>query len=43
MSINDRLLNVDPVNNQDLQLPNCINVDPNDIMIHPLAATAFSC
>ena len=32
---NDRLFNVDPDHNHDLQLPNCINVDPNDLMINP--------
>ena len=37
---NDSLLNVD---NHDFQLPNCINVDPNDIWINQLSATTFSC
>ena len=40
---NDRLLNVDPDHNHDLQLPNCINVDPNDLLINQLSATTFSC
>ena len=40
---NDRLLNVDPDKNQDFQLPNCNNVDPNDLLINQLSATTFSC
>ena len=40
---NGSLLNVDPDHNQDFQLPNSINVDPNDQMINPLSATTFSC
>ena len=40
---NDRLLNVDPDHNRDFQLPNCINVDPNDLLINQLSATTFSC
>ena len=40
---NDRLLNVDPDHNHDFQLPNCINVDPNDLFINQLSATTFSC
>ena len=35
--------NVDPDNNHDFQLPNCINVDPNDLLINQLSATTFSC
>ena len=31
---NDRLLNVDPDHNHDFQLKNCINVDPNDLLIN---------
>ena len=31
---NDRLLNVDPDHNHDFQLPNCINVDPNNLLIN---------
>ena len=41
---NDRLLNVDPDHNYDFQLlSNCINVDPNDLLITQLSATTFSC
>ena len=40
---NDRLLNVDPDHNHDFQLPNCINEDPNDLLINQLSATTFSC
>ena len=40
---NDRLLNVDPDHNHDFQLPNCINVDPNDLLINQLSAMTFSC
>ena len=40
---NDRLLNVDPDHNHDFQLPNCINVNPNDPLINQLSATTFSC
>ena len=40
---NDRLLNVDPDHSHDFQLPNCINVDPNDLLINQLSATTFSC
>ena len=39
---NDRLLNVDPDHNHDFQLPNCINVDPNDLF-NQLSAATFSC
>ena len=35
--------NVDPDNNHDFQLPNCIDVDPNDLLINQLSATTFSC
>ena len=38
----DRLLNVDPDHNHDFQLPTCINVNPNDLLINQLSATAFS-
>ena len=37
------LLNVDPDNKHYFQLPNCINVDPNDLLINQLSATTFSC
>ena len=40
---NDHLLNVDQDHNHDFQLPNCINVDPNDLLINHLSATTFSC
>ena len=40
---NDRLLNVDPDHNHDFQLPNCTNVDPNDLLINQISATPFSC
>ena len=40
---NDRLLNIDTDHNHDFQLPNCINVDPNDLLINQLSATTFSC
>ena len=40
---NDRLLNVDPDHNHDFQLPNCINVDPKDLLINQLSATTSSC
>ena len=40
---NDRLLNIDPDHNHDFQLPNCINVYPNDLFINQLYATTFSC
>ena len=40
---NDRLLHVDPDHNHDFQLPNCINVDPNDPLINQLSATTLSC
>ena len=40
---NDHLLNVDPNHNHDFQLPKCINVDPNDLLINQLSATTFSC
>ena len=40
---NDHLLNVDPDDNHDFQLLNCINVDPNDLLINQLSATTFSC
>ena len=40
---NDRLLNVDPDHDHDFQLPNCINVGPNDLLINQLSATIFSC
>ena len=40
---NDRLLNVDPDHNHDIQLPNCINVDSNALLINQLSATTFSC
>ena len=39
----DRLLNVDPSHNHDFQLLNCINEDPNDLLIIQLSATTFSC
>ena len=29
--------------NHDFQLPNCINVDPKDLLINQLSATTFSC
>ena len=34
---------VDPEHNHDFQLQNCINVDPNDLLINQLSATTFSC
>ena len=40
---NDRLLNIGPDHNHDFQLPNCINVDPNDLLINRLSATTFCC
>ena len=40
---NDRLLNIDPDHNHDFQLPNCINADPNDLLINQLSATTVSC
>ena len=41
---NDCLVNFDPDHhNHDFQLPNCINVDPKDILINQLSATTFSC
>ena len=40
---NARLLNVDPDHNRDFQLPNCINVDQNDLLINQLSTTTFSC
>ena len=40
---NDRSLNVDPDHNHDSQLPNCINVDPNDLLINRISTTTFSC
>ena len=40
---NDRLHNVDPDHNHDFQLPNCINVDPTDLLVNQLSATTFSC
>ena len=40
---NDSLLYVDPDHNHDCQLLNCINVDPNDLLINQLSATTFSC
>ena len=40
---NDLSLNVDPDHNHDFQLPNCINVDPKDLLINQLSATTFSC
>ena len=39
---NDCLLNVDPDHNHDFPLPNCIDVDPNDLLINQLSTT-FSC
>ena len=38
---NDRLLNVD--HNHDFQLPKCITVDPNELLINQLSATTISC
>ena len=38
---NNRLLVVDPDHNHDFQLPNCINVDPNDLLI--LQRPSFAC
>ena len=40
---NDHLLKVAPDHNRDFQLPNCINADPNDLLINQLSATTFSC
>ena len=40
---NDRLLNVYFDNNHEFQLPNCINVERNDLLINQLSATTFSC
>ena len=40
---NHHLLNVDPDYNHDFQLLNCINVDPNDLLINQLFAMTFSC
>ena len=40
---NDDLLNVDSDHSHDFQLPNCINVDPNHLLINRVSATTFSC
>ena len=39
---NDHLHNGDPDHKHDVQLPNCINVDPNDLLSNPLSAATFS-